>query len=225
MFRPAAFDVPDAREALAIVRDSPFGHLISVHGGAPEASGLPFLVVGDDLDGGVVRAHFARANGHWRLIADADDGDGVPVLVVFDVSDAYVSPAVYPSKAEHGRVVPTWNYEAVHVRGRARIHDDEAWLRTLVTDLTDDHEHRRAAERPEHERWAVTDAPPDYVDRQLRAIVGVEVVVDSVEAKRKLSQNRPEEDRAAVRDDLERSADPREVQVAASMWSLERRDP
>jgi len=107
--------------------------------------------------------HLARANGHWRRMV-----------------------------AEHGRVVPTWNYSVVHLRGRLRIHDDSNWVRDLVTRLTDRHE------RPRDEPWHVTDAPEHYVAKNLRPIVGVELVVESVEAKAKLSQNRSDEDRAGV---------------------------
>jgi transcriptional regulator len=103
-----------------------------------------------------------------------------------------VSPNWYASKAEHGRVVPTWNYTTVHLTGRLYVHDDVDWLRTLVTRLTERHESHR------QQPWAVTDAPERFVDGQLRAIVGVELAIERVEAKHKLSQNRPEADRAGV---------------------------
>ena len=105
---------------------------------------------------------------------------------------AYISPAWYESKARHGRVVPTWNYQTVHLTGPVTFHQDAGWLRELVTRLTRLHEGGR--QHP----WAVTDAPPEYIDGQLRAIVGVELQVTSVEAKQKLSQNRSEPDRAGV---------------------------
>ena len=98
---------------------------------------------------GRLRGHVARANTQWRYI------DGVAALVLFPITDGYVSPSSYPSKAEHGKVVPTWNYEVVHVHGTVQIHDDPEWLRELVTDLTDQHEAARSVDRP----WAVTDAP------------------------------------------------------------------
>lgn len=154
--------------------------------GTPDATFLPVLWRGDRLVG-----HLARANPHWRAI-----GDGSPGLVVVQGPDAYVSPSFYASKREHGRVVPTWNYSAVHLRGPVRVVDDTAWLRELVGQLTDHHEAGR------DEPWAVEDAPSTYVAGQLKAIVGVEMVVESVEAKAKLSQNRSEEDRAGVVDGL-----------------------
>jgi transcriptional regulator len=107
-------------------------------------------------------------------------------------AQAYVSPTWYASKAEHGRVVPTWNYSAVQLRGRARVHDDPEWLRTAVDGLVDQHESGRPAP------WTTTDAPERYVNGQLRAIVGVEVLVESVQAKAKLSQNRSQADQAGV---------------------------
>ena len=150
--------------------------------GTPDATFLPVLWRGDRLVG-----HLARANPHWRAI-----GDGSPGLAVVTGPDAYVSPSFYATKRQHGRVVPTWNYSAVHVRGPVRVIDDVDWLRELVGALTDHHESVR--EQP----WAVEDAPSSYVEGQLKAIVGVEMVVDSVDAKAKLSQNRSEEDRAGV---------------------------
>jgi transcriptional regulator len=150
--------------------------------GVPDATFLPVLWVEDRLVG-----HLARANVHWRRIVD-----GSPALAVVTGPDTYVSPGWYAAKAEHGKVVPTWNYSVVHLRGPVRVHDDPVWVRDLVTRLTDRHERTRA------EPWAVTDAPADYIDKNLRPIVGVELLVERVEAKAKLSQNRSEEDRAGV---------------------------
>lgn len=175
-----AMDADDVRPFVAAVATA---QLVTVgDDGIPDATFLPVLWEGDRLVG-----HLARANAHWRRIVD-----GSPALAVVTGPDTYVSPSWYASKVEHGRVVPTWNYSVVHLRGTVRVHDDEAWVRGLVTRLTDRHEAGRA------EPWAVTDAPADYVAKNLRPIVGVEVVVGSVEAKAKLSQNRSEEDRAGV---------------------------
>jgi transcriptional regulator len=150
--------------------------------GTPDATFLPVLWRDDRVIG-----HVARANPHWKRIAD-----GSPGLVVVTGPDAYVSPSFYATKREHGRVVPTWNYSVVHLRGPVRAVDDVDFLRAVVTALTDTHESGR--EQP----WAVTDAPERYVAGQLRAIVGIEMVVESVEAKEKLSQNRSAEDVAGV---------------------------
>jgi transcriptional regulator len=156
-----------------------------------EATHLPWLL--DPAAGpfGTLRGHLARANRHWRRI----DG-GAEALVIFGGPHAYISPSWYPAKAEHGRVVPTWNYIVVHVRGRAQIVDDRVWLRRLVGDLTARHEAGRPAS------WAVSDAPADYVEEMLSAIVGIEVAIDAIEGKWKLGQNRSLGDRRGMADAL-----------------------
>ena len=169
--------------------------------GYPVATLLPFLRDGDRL-----LMHMARANPHWRSL-DPD----TPALAIVAGPQAYVSPAWYATKREHGRVVPTWNYSAVHLTGRVSTHPEESWLRDLFERITD----RTEAHRDE--RWSVADAPPDFVTKQLRAIVGIELVVERVEAKAKLSQNRTDEDRAGVIAGLEATAVQRDAQVAADM--------
>jgi transcriptional regulator len=200
--RPNVLD--DAAAVRALVRAVGAAELVSTGpDGYPLATRLPVVWDGDRLV-----MHIARANPHWRAVpADAP----VPALAVVTGPEAYVSPAWYASKAEHGRVVPTWNYSAVHLTGRLRRHDDPEWLREAVTLLTDLHEGRRA------EPWAVTDAPAAYVDQQLRAIVGLELEVERVEAKAKLSQNRSAEDRAGVVAGLRAEGGAREAQVADAM--------
>lgn len=169
--------------------------------GYPIATLMPFVRDGDRL-----LLHMARANPHWRSIEGP-----VPTLAIVAGPQAYVSPSWYATKSEHGRVVPTWNYSSVHLTGTLTVHDDVDWLRDLVTRLTDLHEGGRP------ERWAVTDAPEVYVDKQLRAIVGIELRVEHVEAKAKLSQNRSEEDRAGVIAGLESAGSDRDLQVARAM--------
>ncbi|OJT96752.1 MAG: hypothetical protein BGN82_05390 [Alphaproteobacteria bacterium 65-7] len=153
-----------------------------------EANLLPMQL--DDA-GTVLRGHVARANPVWK------QGDG-PALALFLGPHGYVTPNWYPSKAEHGKVVPTWNYLAVQARGTLRWTQDPDHLRRLVTELTDRHE----GERPEP--WAVSDAPAGYTDALLRGIVGFELSVESLEGKWKLSQNRDAADRAGVRAGLSR---------------------
>lgn len=152
--------------------------------GVPIATLLPILW---SEDGGTVIAHMARANSHWRAI-EPDQ----PCLAIVSGPQAYISPSWYAAKAEHGRVVPTWNYSSVHLTGTVTVHDEPEWVRDAVTRLTDRHE------RPRDEPWAVTDAPETYVDKNLKAIVGIELTVTRVEAKAKLSQNRSAEDQAGV---------------------------
>ena len=169
--------------------------------GYPLATLLPVLWEGDRLV-----LHMARANPHWKSIAPA-----TPALAVVTGPDAYVSPAWYAAKAEHGRVVPTWNYTAVHFTGRAQVHDDPEWVRGAVTRLTSLHELGR--EQP----WAVEDAPRRYLEGQLRAIVGIEMVIENVAGKAKLSQNRSVDDRAGVVAGLRREGGPRAQEVADLM--------
>jgi transcriptional regulator len=186
-----ALDDPDEIRALVTAVGS--AQLVTTGpDGYPLASFLPVVwEPGADGTGGRLVMHMAKANQHWRSIAPDS-----PCLTVVTGPDAYVSPAWYATKAEHGKVVPTWNYSAVHFTGRVTVTQDADWLRDAVTMLTDVHESARAAAG--YDAWSVEDAPEKYVAGQLRAIVGVEVRVERVEAKRKLSQNRSEEDRAGV---------------------------
>jgi transcriptional regulator len=150
--------------------------------GFPAATLLPIMWQGD-----TVVAHMAKGNAHWRTIAD-----DAPGLLICSGPEAYVSPSWYAAKAEHGKVVPTWNYSAVHLTGTVRVHRDSEWLRRAVTDLTNTHEGAR--EHP----WRVSDAPAPYIDAQLNGIVGIEFTVSAAEGKAKLSQNRSDADQAGV---------------------------
>jgi transcriptional regulator len=145
---------------------------------------------------GTLRGHVARANPLWQEFAD-----GGEVLAIFHGPQAYVSPSWYPSKAEHGKVVPTWNYAVVHARGPLAVIDDPAWLRAFVGSLTAAHE---AGRQPP---WAVDDAPPEFVDQMLGAIVGFEIAITSLVGKWKASPNRSASDRTGVIDGLLREHD------------------
>ena len=182
MYVPRA-NVMDPEQLRPLVAEAGSAELVTVSAdGFPQATRLPVVWAEDRLV-----FHMALANPHWRSIAD-----GAPALAVVTGPEAYVSPSWYASKAEHGRVVPTWNYSAIHFTGHATVHRDAAWLEDAVRALTDVHEQRR--EQP----WAVDDAPGSYVAQQLKAIVGIELVVRAVEGKAKLSQNRSDADRAGV---------------------------
>lgn len=200
VYEPQAFREDRDDVVLDLVRTAGFGHLVVTHDGALTSTPVPF-VADDELT--TVRAHVARPNRVWRA-APCD------ALLIVPVTDAYVSPGWYPSKAEHGRVVPTWNYEVVHLHGRLVAHDDAEWVRRQITALTDTNE--AAFPSP----WAVTDAPDDHITKLVRAIVGVELTVDRVDAKRKLSQNRGDDDRAGVRRGLGERGD-RSRAVASAM--------
>ena len=202
MYVPRFNAIDDEAEMRALVAAIGSAELVTTGAdGYPRATLLPVL-----WDGDRVIAHLARANPHWREI-----GEDAPALLVCTGPQAYVSPSWYAAKAEHGRVVPTWNYSSVHLSGRARVHDDPEWVRGMVTALTQRHEGER--DRP----WAVTDAPADYLTKNLRAIVGVEVLVERVEGKAKLSQNRSEADRRGVVTGLAGEQSPRAAEVAAAM--------
>ena len=196
------FNTMDEPGMSELVRAAGSAELITVGAeGYPMSTLLP--VIWDD---GKLILHMARANPHWRSI-----GPGAPALAVVTGPQAYVSPAWYPSKDEHGRVVPTWNYTAVHFTGRAEVHQDADWLLGAVTHLT------RLNEQPRENSWSVDDAPPRFIEKQLRAIVGVEFTIEKVEGKAKLSQNRSEEDHAGVVDGLLREGGAREHAVADLM--------
>jgi transcriptional regulator len=194
MYIPAHFAADDAA----------VGGLLAGHGAAdlitatPQgllATLLPFVYDPAAGERGALLGHVARNNEQWRqpVLGEA--------LVIVRGPDAYVTPSWYASKAEHGRVVPTWNYVTAHVYGRLVIHDDPAWLDSLVRRLTDRHE--AAGPQP----WSVDDAPPKFIAGQLRAIVGVELVISRIEAKFKLSQNRSEADVDGVIAGLEARGD------------------
>lgn len=154
--------------------------------GFPTATLLPIMWTAD-----TVITHMAKANPHWQQLAE----DG-PALLICSGPDTYISPTWYAAKYQHGRVVPTWNYTAVHLFATARVHHDTAWLRDAVERLTERHEHTRP------NPWRVTDAPAPYIASQLEGIVGIEMTVQRVEAKAKLSQNRSAADRQGVIDGL-----------------------
>lgn len=178
MYVPAHF-VPDEATVAELLGRAGAADLVTEGAEGLTASFIPFIYDPDLGAHGSLLGHVARANGQWRTTGPGE------ALVIVHGPDAYVSPSMYPSKAEDGRVVPTWNYLIAHIHGRLVVHDDPAWLEALVRRLTRTHEANRV------EPWSVDDAPPAYLSAQLRAIVGVEVVISRIEAKAKLSQNRP----------------------------------
>ena len=181
MYLPSPFAVDETPEAVAMLRAASFGHLVVADGDGFEGSPLPFLV-DDDLTS--LRMHVARPNPIWRLAPRS-------ACLAVSVSDAYITPSWYPSKAEHGKVVPTWNYEVVYVHGRL-VAQDTDWTMQLVRDLTEAHEADRAVP------WSVDDAPADYIQKLSAGIVGLLLEVTRFEAKRKLSQNKPAADVAGA---------------------------
>jgi transcriptional regulator len=184
MYEPAAFRVAETSELVAFARAFPLGLLIATGEDGPSADLIPFLI---DNEGAVLRAHVARPNPLVARLAEPQH-----VLVAFGGPNAYVSPGHYPSKREHGRVVPTWNYAMVQARGLARLREETDWLARQLDDLTSLREQGRA------NAWALADAPGDYVAAQMRGIVGLEIEIADLRGKYKLSQNRSQADRQGV---------------------------
>ncbi|MWV10785.1 FMN-binding negative transcriptional regulator [Pseudomonas sp. R-28-1W-6] len=209
MYIPKAFAVSELAELHGLIEHSGVATLVSQGEHGLQASHLPLLLAPGEGEFGTLYGHFARANPQWRALAD-----GAEVLVVFQGAEAYVSPSFYPAKAEHGKVVPTWNYQAVHAHGRAEVFDQRERLLALVSALSDKHEQRRA--RP----WAVSDAPSEYIDSMLRAIVGFALPISRIEGSFKLSQNKSAADFAGVRDGLAASPRESERRLAGCMERL-----
>lgn len=191
------------------MRDTRLAVLVSHGEQGLLATHLPVLLDTDEGEFGTVYAHLARANRQWQDLAQ-----GAEALLVFPGADAYVSPSYYPSKAENPKVVPTWNYLAVHAYGTAEVIHEAAPLLQIVSRLTDRHEQGRSAP------WKVADAPADYLDGMLRAIVGIRLPIARLQGARKLSQNRSAEDIAGVREGLGASPDYLDNQLAAHMRQL-----
>jgi transcriptional regulator len=220
MYLPRHFTVTDLAQIAAFVDAAQSADLVTFDGTKPVSTLLPviwdrpeFAATATDLDGvavpesyGRLLGHIAIANDQWKTALP-----GAQALAIVHGPQAYISPSWYESKPRHGRVVPTWNYEAVHMTGTVAFHQDTEWLRGFVTRLTERHEGGRA------HPWAVSDAPPEYIDGQLRAIVGVELTITTIEAKQKLSQNRSALDREGVVAGLSREPGPGAATIAAVM--------
>jgi transcriptional regulator len=169
-----------------------------------DANHIPFVFADTGSVAGTLHGHIARANPLWREgVRDA------AALVIFQGPNSFISPSWYPSKRENARVVPTWNYAVVHVHGVLRFVDDPAWVRSHVEALTREHEGKRAPP------WAVTDAPADFVEKMVAAVVGIEISITELVGKWKVSQNRSISDRVGVVEALEREATPSGAAMAA----------
>jgi transcriptional regulator len=187
MYNPASFAETRPEILEAAMAAHPLATLVTIGSNGLEASHIPLLYYRTETGPGVLRGHLARANPQWR--------DQLPVneaLAIFSGPQHYVSPAWYPSKQEHGKVVPTWNYVVVHAHGSLRVRNEPEWLLENVRALSDVHESER--EMP----WRVADAPPEFIQNLLKAIVSVELTISRLEGKWKVSQNRPIADREGV---------------------------
>ena len=206
MYTPSSFAIDDLHELHQQILGTRLAVLVTHGEQGLQASHLPLLLSSDQGENGTLYGHFAKANPQWKELQN-----GAEALVIFAGADAYVSPGFYPSKAEHGKVVPTWNYVAVHAYGTAEVFTDADRLRTLVSALTDRHEAGRASP------WKVADAPADYIDGMLKAIVGFALPIRRLEGKRKLSQNRNAADISGVREGLAASPDVHDQALAHLM--------
>ena len=204
MYNPAAFreDRPEILHGL--IRQARLALLVSNGaGGVPDVTHLPLTL---DAEAEVLIGHAARANPHWQALREAGRA-----IAIFRGAEAYVSPNWYPAKAEHHRVVPTWNYEAVHAEGPVELIEDSARLHAIVSQLTAEKE--AAQPRP----WAVADAPEAFVAGQLKGIVGLVLRIETLTGKRKMSQNRAAADRDGAAAGLAASEDPRDRDAAAAI--------
>ena len=203
MYVPRAFAVDDIKILHQQMQASPLPVLVTHASQGLLASHVPMLLNPDEGPCGTLYGHLARANPHWQDLAQ-----GTEALVIFAGEQAYISPTFYPGKADHGKAVPTWNYLAVHAYGMAEVFDDAERLLALVSRLSDRHEANRPAP------WAVSDAPADYVDSMLKAIVGFRLPITRLQGKRKLSQNRDARDQAGVRQGLLANPNPQDHALA-----------
>lgn len=191
MYLPGHFE-ESRREVLhAMMQAHPLGALVTYGEHGLDANHVPFELVPHSGEFGTLHAHVARANPVWKLL-----NGGEEVLVIFRADDAYISPNWYPGKQTNEKQVPTWNYRVVHARGRVVIHDEDAYVRALVARLTQQHESSQAVP------WKMADAPTDYIDSMVRAIVGIEIDITHLIGKFKLSQNRPGADRIGAAEAL-----------------------
>jgi transcriptional regulator len=187
MYQPPHFREDDLGVQHELIRAHPLGLLITAGGSGLMANPVPFQLDAHASEKGTLRLHLAKANGQWR-----DIQDGAPVLAVFQGANSYVTPSWYRTKQETGKVVPTWNYAIVQVRGPARVMDDAEWLLRQINAITGQQEGNR------EEPWAVHDAPEDFIRAQLKGIIGIEIEITAIEGKWKVSQNRPVADREGV---------------------------
>lgn len=203
MYTPAAFAVPELADCLGLIQTHPLATLVVHTQNGLEACPLPLYWAAGDRPEGRLLGHMARANPLWQQANPAQ-----LALVIFQGDQHYISPSWYASKAEAGKVVPTWNYQAVHAHARLICHDDAEWVRHQMTRLTEQQE----ASQPHP--WQVSDAPADYTQSLLKAVVGVELIIERLEGKFKLSQNQPDANRQSVIAALEQQDSPAARQMA-----------
>jgi transcriptional regulator len=202
MYQPDHFRVEDVRQMHALMHARPFAALVSGGSAGLCATHLP-TVLKDEGPFGLIECHLARANPHWKELAEGNEA-----LMIFQGPEAYITPNWYPAKAQHGKVVPTWNYAVVHAYGRPEVMQDSDWLRPHVAELT------ARQERNEAKPWALSDAPETYIEVMLRGIVGFRFGITRLEGKWKMSQNREMKDREGVATGLGKRGDGDDLEMA-----------
>lgn len=214
LYIPPAFKVEDLGILHAHIAATGLAMLITSGDEGPLVSHLPLLLDPECGAHGTLIGHLARANPQIKR-----SRTDLEAVTVFQGADAYISPRWYEAKRDHGKVVPTWNYATVHARGKLTFIEDRAWLRAAVDRLTTKHEARFS------DPWASTDAPPDYIQAQLKGIVGVELVIETLEGKMKYGQNRSVADQQGVIEGLSGSTRQADREIAeATRAGLERRN-
>lgn len=196
MYLPEVFEERDVVTLHRTIEAHPLGALVVATAGGLDANHIPFLIDAEPAPFGSLHGHVARANPVWREL------DGMPALVIFQGPQQFITPSWYPTKQQTGRVVPTWNYVVVHAHGRARVIDDRTQVRAHLERLTDRHE------QPRQNPWKVTDAPDDFIDKMASAVVGVEMTIERLVGKWKVSQNRTTPDREGVVNGLMQDGSP-----------------
>ncbi len=213
MYLPKSFEPPDSHTLQQFMHAHSFGVLVTMTSQGLDGNHLPFVFDAEPSPYGPLRCPVARANPIWRECQQRPEA-----LVMFPGPDSFIRPSWYPSKHETGAVVPTWNYIVVHAHGSVRVIEDAGWLRAHVVALTSRHEARREAP------WAVSDAPADYIQNMVKAIVGIEMPIARLIGTWKLSQNRSERDHAGVVDGLLREGSESASTMAALVkGALDRR--
>jgi len=207
MYIPEVFREEDRDAIAAMIHSCPLATLVTHSADGLFATPLPMIYAASEGEHGVLYGHIARANPQWKEPANAV-GPAEDALVLFQGPNAYITPAWYATKAETGKVVPTWNYIAVHAYGPVEFYHHPEDLLGIVTKLTRQHE----AGRPQP--WSVSDAPADYIQSQLRSIVGLRIPIRRIEAKKKLSQNQPAANRAGVKHGLSQSPSEQDRHIA-----------
>ena len=204
MYNPPAFRIPGLAETHQAMRDARSATLVTATDEGLLGTKVPILLNAEEGQNGTLYAHIARANEQWKLVPRCE------AMAIFSGPQAYITPSWYATKVETHKVVPTWNYVAIHAYGRVEFFDDADRLLDVVARLTDLHE------KPRSERWAVSDAPVEFIQSQLKGIIGVRMPITRIDGKRKMSQNRNAADRAGVAAGLSTSGQ-REDQAVASM--------